>query len=334
MKRRSFVSNLVGGLAGTYAAFMLPERVFGHEHPSRSVRSLSGDNETSPIVISTWTYGLKANASAFKVLATGGTSLDAVEQGIRAMEEDPNEPCTGIGALPDKKGRVTLEASIMDHELNIGSVSGIEQILHPVTVARQLMQKNIGNALVGEGALDFALENGHQQVNLLTAKAGLEWQSWLNDKHYHPSPDFNHTDTISTLAMDSLGNMCGATSSGGVAFKEPQSIYDSAMIGAGLFVDNEVGAAAATGCGEAMRVAGAHLVVELMRQGKEPFEACFEAVERIFRYRSDRLAVNSNAAFIALNKKGGYGGFSLRSGFSFAVQNTEGRFMVQCKSLM
>jgi len=333
MERRSFIGSLMGGIAGTFAAISFPQVALAKK--AEAFGDGDGEEEVTPIVISAWTYGLKANANAFKVLANGGTSLDAVEQGIRAMEADPNEPCAGIGALPDRKGKVTLEASIMDHELNVGSVAGLENILHPVSVARALMQKTNGNALVGEGALDFALSKGHVRINLLTQKADLEWQSWLNDKNYKRSPDFSHIDTVGTLALDKFGNMSGATSSGGVAFKEPQSICDSAVIGAGLFVDNEIGAAVATGgSGEAMRMAGAHLVVELMRQGKNPEDACMEAVERVFTYRGDKLDNTSNIAFIAMNKKGIYGGFSLQAGFSFAVQHAEGRFLVHCRSLM
>lgn len=329
MRRRFFINSLLSGAAGTLGAICLPTNLFAAPELTEE-----GEEPVSPLVISSWTYGLKANANAFKVLVNGGTALDAVEQGIRAMEEDPNEPCAGIGALPDKKGRVTLDASIMDHNLNVGSVAGLEHILHPVSVARSIMEKSNCTSIVGEGALEFALNQGYERTNLLTSKADIEWQEWLNNKHYKRSPDFNHTDTVATLAIDKFGNMSGATSSGGVAFKEPQSIYDSAVIGAGLFVDNEIGAAVATGgTGDAIRVAGAHLVVELLRQGKNPQEACFEAVERIFRYRADKMD-NNNIAFLALTKKGVYGGFSLQSGFTFAVQNTEGRFLVNCKSLI
>ncbi len=333
MERRSFLGNLVKGAAAGYAAVLASGQLFSQE--AKKPYEPLNDDENPPLAVSSWTYGLKANAGAFKVLAAQGTALDAVEQGIRCMEEDPGEPGSGIGALPDSKGRVSLDACIMDHRLNVGAVAGLEQILHPVTVARQVMEKTTSTCLIGEGALAFALEQRHERVNLLTTKAATEWQDWVDDPvKYKPSLDYKHVDAIGTLVLDRFGNLAGATSSAGAPFKQPYSMSDSAVIGAGLFVDNEVGAAVSTGnIGDSMRFSGAHLVVELMRQGRHPEEACYEAVERIFKHRAD-FNRRMDVGFLALRRDGQYAGFSMQAGFGFAVQNSQGRFLVNCKSLI
>ncbi len=277
-----------------------------------------------PIVLSTWRFGLQANAEAWKILSTGGQALDAVEQGVRLVELDPNERSVGYGGRPDRDGRVTLDACIMDHELNIGSVACLEHIKNPISVARAVMQKTPHVMLVGEGALTFALSQGFKKENLLTPESEKEWREWLKTSQYQPPVNIENHDTIGMIALDQAGNLSGACTTSGLAYKMHGRIGDSPIIGAGLYVDNEVGAATATGHGEeVIRIAGCHLVVELMRQGRAPEEACKEAVERVYKKQRKKIR-DIQVGFLALNKEGIYGSFCLQKGFNYAVHNKDG----------
>lgn len=279
-----------------------------------------------PIVISTWRFGIEANASAWKVLESGGRALDAVEQGVRVPEADPNERSVGYGGRPDRDGRVTLDACIMDEKMNIGSVTCLEHIKHPISVARLVMEKTPHVMLTGEGALQFALSQGFQKENLLTPESEAEWKEWLKKSEYKPKVNIENHDTIGMIALDKQGNLSGACTTSGMAFKMHGRVGDSPIIGAGLFVDNEVGAATATGHGEeVIRVAGSHLVVELMRQGHHPEKACKLAVERILKYQKlrEKNPKEIQIGFIALNKFGEHGAYCLQGGFNYAVYSSE-----------
>lgn len=279
-----------------------------------------------PIVLSTWRFGVEANKGAWEVLSKGGRALDAVEAGVKITEADPRERSVGLGGRPDRDGRVTLDACIMDENMNIGSVACLEHIVHPISVARAVMEKTPHVMLVGEGALQFALSQGFKKENLLTAESEAEWKEWLKKSEYKPQANIENHDTIGMIALDQHGNLAGACTTSGMAFKMHGRVGDSPIIGAGLYVDNEVGAATATGHGEeVIRIAGCHAVVELMRQGFAPEEACKKAVERIIGSAKKR---NKNLndlqiGFLALNKKGEYGAFCLQKGFNFAVYSTE-----------
>ena len=279
------------------------------------------------IVLSTWNFGLKANEEAWKILAKGGRALDAVEKGVRVVEDDPNERSVGYGGRPDRDGRVTLDACIMDENYNIGSVACLEDIKNPISVARAVMEKTPHVMLVGDGALQFAVSQGFKKQNLLTPESEKEWKDWLKESKYKPIVNIENHDTIGMIALDEKGNLSGACTTSGMAFKMHGRVGDSPIIGAGLFVDNEVGAATATGHGEeVIRMVGTHLVVELMRQGKNPQQACKEAVERIVKITKSR---NKNlkdiqVGFIALNKKGEYGAYCIQDGFNFAVYDQKG----------
>ena len=232
-----------------------------------------------PIVISTWNFGMQANEEAWKILAANGRALDAVEAGARVPEGDPKETSVGLGGLPDRDGHVTLDACIMDENGNIGSVAGLEHIVHPVSVARKVMEKTPHVMLVGEGALQFALANGFKKEKLLTKESEQAWKNWLKEGKYKPIANIENHDTIGILALDSNGNLSGACTTSGMAYKMHGRVGDSPIIGAGLYVDNEVGAATSTGVGEeVIRIVGCHLVVELMRQGNSPEQACKLAV--------------------------------------------------------
>ena len=292
-----------------------------------------------PIVISTWDFGKAANTEAWKTLGAGGRALDAVEAGVQIPEADESNQSVGYGGLPDRDGRVTLDACIMDEFANCGSVMCLEHIKHPIAVARLVMEKTPHVVLVGDGALQFALSQGFTKENLLTPASEKAWKEWLKTSKYEPKANIenqlykkennepimpgsidNH-DTIGMLALDAKGNLSGACTTSGMAYKLHGRVGDSPIIGAGLFVDNEIGSATSTGVGEeVIRCVGSHLTVELMRQGHSPFEACKKAVERIAK-RDPAKAKTIQVGFLALNKKGEYGAFALQKGFTYAVKS-------------
>lgn len=288
---------------------------------------------TFPIVISTWDFGIVANKEAWKTLEKGGRSLDAVEAGVKIPEADMNNHTVGRAGYPDRDGHVTLDACIMDELGNCGSVAAIEYIAHPISVARLVMEKTPHVMLVGEGATQFAVEQGFKKEKLLTPESEKAWKEWLKTAKYSPTINienkqhvpggkYNH-DTIGMLAIDAKGNLSGACTTSGMAFKLHGRVGDSPIIGAGLYVDNEVGGATSTGVGEeVIRNVGSFLVVELMRQGLSPEDACKEAVKRIIKKKPD-TAKNIQVGFLAINKKGEYGAYAIQSGFSFAVCNAE-----------
>ncbi len=279
-----------------------------------------------PIVISTWQFGIQANAAAWQVLSKNGRALDAVEAGVKIPEGDPNERSVGLGGRPDRDGRVTLDACIMDENTNIGSVACLEHIVHPISVARAVMEKTPHVMLVGEGALEFALSQGFKKEKLLTPDSELEWKEWLKTSEYRPKVNIENHDTIGMVAMDAQGNLSGACTTSGMAFKMRGRVGDSPIIGAGLFVDNEVGAVTATGHGEeVIRMAGSHTVVELMRQGMHPEKACKSAVERILisLKKRNKDPKDFQIGFIAINKKGQHGAWCLQGGFNYAVYSSE-----------
>ncbi len=289
----------------------------------RTIRSAG-----SPVVLSTWDFGKEANKSAWAVLDKKGRALDAVESGVKVAEADPKNQTVGYGGFPDRDGHVTLDACIMDERYNCGSVMCLEHIVHPISVARLVMEKTPHIVLTGEGALQFALANGFRKQNLLTSETEKAWKEWLKKSDYRPEVNIENKqgssldhDTIGMIALDASGNLSGACTTSGLAFKMRGRVGDSPIIGAGLYVDNEVGAATATGVGEeVIRIVGAHLVVELMRQGKSPEEACKAAVERIVRSNPEK-ARKVQVGFLALNKSGQFGAYALQKGFSYAVRN-------------
>lgn len=284
----------------------------------------SGGNGAKPIVLSTWNFGLGANVEAWKILSAGGRALDAVEAGAWVPEADPKESSVGLGGLPDRDGHVTLDACIMDEHGNCGSVAGLEHIVHPISVARKVMEKTPHVMLVGDGALQFALANGFKKEKLLTKESEKAWKEWLKKAEYKPVANIENHDTIGIIALDAAGNLSGACTTSGMAYKLHGRVGDSPIIGAGLYVDNEVGAATATGVGEeVIRIVGCHLVVELMRQGNSPQDACRLAVERILKKNPEK-AKQVQVGFLALNKQGEYGAYCLQKGFTYAVHTNEG----------
>lgn len=288
--------------------------------------------DVKPVVLSTWNFGLQANKEAWNTLSGGGRALDAVEAGARITEGDPNISSVGYGGLPDRDGKVTLDSCIMDEHGNCGSVAFLEHIKHPVSVARMVMEKTPHVMLVGEGAFQFALANGFKKEKLLTKSSEKAWKEWLKTASYKPVINVENHDTIGIVALDQQGNLSGACTTSGLAYKMHGRVGDSPIIGAGLYVDNEIGAATATGVGEeVIRIVGCHLVVELMRQGYKPDEACKAAVERILKKNPVR-AKEVQVGFLALNKQGAYGSYCLQPGFSFAIRTPDREELLDASS--
>ncbi len=306
------------GVKGAAAGMLLPNTVFA-EH------TFELNSSTSPLVISTWNHGLAANDAAWEVLANGGISLDAVEKGVRVTESDLTNRSVGIGGMPDRDGHVTLDACIMDEQSRCGAVGCLEGIDHPISVARAIMEHTPHVMLVGEGAREFALSHGFGKIKTPIPEVKEAYKKWYKEhKTEIKRPIINHEnhDTIGMLAIDSFGNLSGSCTTSGWAFKMHGRLGDSPIIGAGLFVDNEIGAACATGLGEAIiRIAGSHTVVELMRQGYTPDEACKEAVDRIIRKHSDLTGLQ--CGFLALRKDGVVGSYSVYNGFNYALRTSD-----------
>ncbi len=291
--------------------------------PTLQARAASGAR-----VVSTWDFGVGANQVAWKTLATGGSALDAVEAGARWAESDLCNPTVGRCGNPDRDGVLSLDASIMDGDGRCGSVAALSDIAHPVSVARRVMEQTPHVMLVGEGAQQFAVQQGFERRKLLTPEAEKAWREWLKTAQYTPEinaerrsrpGDSSNHDTLGMLAIDAQGRMAGACTTSGMAWKMHGRVGDSPIIGAGLYVDNEVGAATASGVGEEMiRNAASFLVVELMRQGRSPAEACREAIARVVRKRPE-ASKTLQVCFLALNKHGEVGAYALHRGFVYAV---------------
>jgi len=295
----------------------------GAAAPSPSRREPKAEREESgrdgrPVVVSTWKHGLAANEAAVEKLRSGGAALDAVEAGVRVSEADPAVGSVGRGGMPNEDGVVQLDAAIMDGPTHkAGAVAALEGTLHPVSVARRVMETTGHVLLVGEGAVRFARRNGFGEEELLTDRSRERWLEWrrnLSDRDYWKGRSH---DTIGMVVLDARGSLAAACTTSGLAWKLAGRVGDSPIVGHGMYADQEVGAAAATGIGEAiMRCCGSFLVVEGMRAGRSPEEACREALDRIRRKEPD---LGGQVAFIALRKDGRSAGMALRRGFQYAV---------------
>jgi isoaspartyl peptidase/L-asparaginase-like protein (Ntn-hydrolase superfamily) len=315
MKRRDFFKSGLIGLS-------LPSFLFGKSSVNR--------NKNNPVIITTWNYP-RANEAAIKTLNNNGNAMDAAEAGCRVLEADEKNIYIGIGSLPDETGKVTLDSCVMDSNGNCGSVAFLQNIVHPVSVARKVMEDTKHVMLVGEGARKFAISKGFKQRNLLTKESRKAWRDWLKDRR-QMTPHEAH-DTISMLVQDGNGDLAGACTSGGWAYKLHGRVGDSPIIGAGLFVDNEVGSAAATGLGEeVIKTTGSFLVVELMRQGYSPTKACEEALKRVIK------AHNGNPDFqigyIAMRKDGEVGSACLKWSFGYMVSKSGTSKLHEVKGLL
>ena len=333
--RREFLVGAGAGLASLGVAYLAR----GQDQPPNNPNAMNLIDEIvppgehpggRPLVISTWRHGLPANKTAWKILADGGRALDAVEQGVQVVEADPKITSVGYGGRPDREGHVTLDACIMDETGNAGSVAFLQNIMHPISVARRVMEDTPHVMLVGEGAQRFARDQGFTEKDLLTDKSRDGWQEWLKTAEYDPwSPpkdpaegQTNH-DTISMLALDQEGNLSGSCTTSGLAYKMHGRVGDSPIIGASLFVDNEVGGACATGVGEeVMKTLGSFLIVELMRQGASPQEACEEGIRRILT-RHDNLD-DVQVGYLAIDKTGRVGAYDIQPWYQYALTTSDG----------
>ena len=335
MDRRKFLQLPLWGMP----LFLAPRGLFGQSREKTSTLRVK-----MPVAVSTWDSGITANNAAWDVLQKGGLALDAVEAAGRASEDEPS-CCVGLAAYPDRDGKVTLDSCIMDGNGDIGAVSFLERIKHPVSVARKVMETTPHVLLSGEGAQMFAVANGFPlESGVLSPSSEKEWKKWLEKSKYKPVinienrktagsaippvPAFfedgtaNH-DTMGTVAADSGGKLAGMVTTSGMGFKMRGRVGDSPIIGAGLFVDNEVGAATSSGVGEeVIRICGTHTVIEQMRMGRSPEEACREAVGRVVK-RDPAKAKEMQVGFLSLSKKGEIGAFSLVKGFTYSVTNSD-----------
>ena len=310
MKRRDFIKK------STFfsSAYALPK--------SNNLNDFDLSNP-EPVVISTWDHGLLANRVSWDILAAGGKSLDAVEEGVRVVESDPNIRTVGMGGYPDRDGIVTLDACIMDYESNCGSVAFLRDIVNPISVARKVMEETPHVMLVGKKKKNFALKQGFKETNLLTDLSRKEWNSWKISSKYESIINIENHDTISSLALSGDGRLAGACTTSGSAYKMHGRVGDSPIIGAGLFLDNQVGAAAATGLGEAViKSSGSAMVVEAMRNGASPQDACENVILRILKM--NKQVENLQVGFIALDIRGNVGAFSIKKGFNYALSNQKG----------
>lgn len=317
ISRRKFFNKSIGLSAGAF--FLNGLKVF----------SKGGTTGKIPLIMTSHTNQTGENAMklGWEILANGGTALDAVEKSTNTVEVDPEDVGVGYGGLPNEDGVVQLDASVMDGKTyNAGAVACIENIKTPCSVARIVMEKTDHILLVGKGALEFALKWGFKEENLLTEKARKIWLKWkenLNKDDDWGPPDhlrdlqmnakmeniaFRH-GTTNHLAVDKNGDIAGITSTSGLSWKIPGRVGDSPIIGAGLYVDNEVGAAGATGRGEdVIKSCATFYIVMRMKEGRTPQEACEDAIRMIVaKYKKVNPNFFPTEKFIALNKKGEYG---------------------------
>ena len=284
---------------------------------SLSTRLKAKNFNFTPMVrsISTWKT-TEANLKAGLLLDKGVDGLTAAVEGVAVEEENPKNTTVGFGGAPDRTGKVTLDACVMNHLGDCGAVVAVENIVNVARLAKDVMEKTPHVMLAGKGAQDFAISEGYKQTDLLTEKSKEDWKKWLESEEYKPIINIENHDTIGMLCLDKNNNISGACTTSGLAYKMRGRVGDSPIIGSGLFIDNKIGGAVATGLGEeVLKTVGSFLVVELMRQGKSPQEACETAVKRIVSSNSQENKFQ--VAYIAMNKNGDVGSYSIEPGFTY-----------------
>ncbi len=303
---------------------------------------ITGEKSSRPIVISSHN-GLRATEKAMEFIKNGSDALDAVIAGVNIVEEDPEDMSVGYGGLPNEDGVVELDSCCMHGPThNAGAVSALQNIKNPSKVAKLVMERTDHVLLTGIGALKFARAHGFKEENLLTDKARRAWLKWKelrdgNDDWFPPDMDekirsakdipFTY-GTITCLGLDLKNNISGVTTTSGLSYKIPGRVGDSPIIGAGLYVDNEIGACGSTGRGEEnLKNLTSFLVVEFMRQGMAPDEACLAGVKRVAKHAIHKSLLrkdgkpNFNITYYALNKKGEFGAASMYGPGNFSVNN-------------
>jgi len=314
MKRRQFIkTSTISTLGIAVAGSAIACQTYQKDSENSAVPITSKPNY--PVVVATWNYP-NAIAKAWEVLSEGKTALDAVEEGCKVEEANIKNQSVGKGGRPDRDGQVTLDASIMDKDGNCGAVVYLKNMTHAISVARKVMEDTPHVMLAGDGAEAFAKSLGLNAENLLTEDSKTQWENWKKESKYEPIINIENHDTIGMLAIDKNGDISGACSTSGLAYKMRGRVGDSPIIGSGLFIDNEVGGCTATGMGEeVVKTVGSFLVVELMRQGKSPQEACEEAVNRIVKKPNSNYK-NFQVGYVALNKQGEMGSYAIHQGFT------------------
>lgn len=315
MNRRKFIKNASLTGAGLAVGTSLASCAEAPENKTVIPKTNPESKAILPVTVATW-HVEDATAKAMQVLESGGSALDAVEKGCMVEEANEAGQSVGKGGLPDREGNVTLDACIMDNKGNCGAVVYLKDIKHAISVARKVMEDTPHVMLAGEGAKQFALESGFEAEDLLTETSKKAWEKWKVEAKYKPIINIENHDTIGMLAVDKNGDISGACTTSGLAYKMNGRVGDSPIIGSGLFVDNEIGGAVATGLGEeVVKTVGSFLIVELMRQGKSPQEACEEAVGRIVN-KPGKNYKDFQVGYIAVNKKGETGCYSIHQYFS------------------
>lgn len=317
MKRRTFIQNsALGGLGIVAGANEMTATQVREEQPM----TLPGS--VTPVVVATWNVPASVQM-AYELLSQGGSALDAIEQGCRVEEANAEGQSVGLGGLPDREGQVTLDACIMNSAGDYGAVVYLKNIMHPISVARKVMEETPHVLMAGQGAEQFAIAQGFERTNLLTDASKKAWQEWKRTSEYKPIINIENHDTIGMLAMDQNGDIAGGCTTSGLAYKMAGRVGDSPIIGSGLFIDNHVGGATATGLGEeVLKTVGSFLIVELMRQGLSPQQACEKAIGRIVA--KNQNFENFQVGYIAMDKQGNVGSYSIHEGFS-VTQSAHGK---------
>ena len=319
--RRSFLRRATALAGGVGIGLGWQQALAKADRSELRAQSIPSSTVGDATMVSTWNHGMPANMAGFGALANGGSALDMIEAGARVVEADATGQSVGLGGLPDRDGHVTLDACIMDHTQNAGSVCFVQNVAHPLSLARQVMENTPHVMLAGAGAEQYARELNMPATPLLTEASKQAWEQWQIESNYAPVINIENHDTIGLLALDDQGRLAGGCTTSGVAYKMHGRVGDSPIIGAGLYVDGAAGGATATGLGEAvMKTVGSFLVVELMRQGALAQEACEEAVHRIMKAMPvDDLQVG----YLALGLDGSVGGHAIHSGFNYALHRPD-----------
>lgn len=335
MKRSDFLKTLGLGAVGVLASSELlassSQLLVTGQPPAE------GGGAAKPLAVGTWPFAEHTTRASLEAMQKGANALDAVELGVKICEADPRERSVGLGGRPDRDGRVTLDACIMDHLGNIGSVAACEYVVHVSSLARAVMERTPHVMLVGDGATQFAKEQGFPLQNLLVSDSEAEWKKWLEKAEYKPIPNIENHDTIGQLTLDAEGRLAGCCTTSGMAFKMHGRVGDSPIIGAGLYVDGEVGAATATGHGEeVIRTVGSFRVVAAMKSGLSPQQACEDAVREIHKFfvRRGKPWADTQIGFIAVSTRGEVGAYALRPGFSYAVASADGVRVLAAESML
>lgn len=324
MKRRQFIkhSSLTGvGFAIGSSALSCISSTKEQSNQQQNNTAMNMEKPKFPKAVCTWDFS-KASAKAGEALSKGVNALDAAITGVAVEEENIKNTTVGKGGAPDREGNVTLDACVMDSNGDCGAVLCVENITNVAALAKKVMEDTPHVILAAKGAEEFAYANGFKKENLLTEASKKAWEKWKESPEYKPIINIENHDTIGMLCLDINGDIAGACTTSGLSYKMKGRVGDSPIIGSGLFIDNEIGGAVATGMGEeVLKTVGSFLIVELMRNGKSPQEACEEAVKRIVS-KNDAYK-DFQIAYIAMDKLGNVGSYCIHEGFTYMTYEND-----------